>query len=135
MKRIDILKQAAEPILDNDGGYVSFICPALTTAILDSISVNISVSDISKVYRNISENLNKIFPAFNREIAIKHFNGTTPRSGEVWFNNNDDRIRFMKYLLDIYKDDTIEIEDILKEFNIYEEKHYETCCTNFSSST
>ena len=118
MKRIDVLKQAAEPILDNDGGYVSFICPALTAAILDSISINISVFDISKVYRTISENLNKIFPAFNREIAIKNFNCTIPRSGEVWFNNNDDRIRFMKYLLDIYKDDEIETEDILKELKI-----------------
>lgn len=118
MKRIDILRKAAEPIFDNDGGYVSFICPALTAAILDSISIDISVFDISKIYKNISENLNKIFPAFNREVAIKHFNGTTPRSGEVWFNNNDDRIKFMKYLLNVYKDDVVEIENILKELNI-----------------
>lgn len=118
MKRIDILKKVAEPIFDNDGGYYTFICPSMVNTILTIVSINLSSDNISNIYKNIYNNLNNIFPKFDRNIAIKKFHGTTPRSKAVWFNNNEDRIKFMKYLLDYYKDDEVEIEDILKELNI-----------------
>lgn len=118
MKRLDVLKNAVKPILDNDGGYKAFLCPALTMAILDAIPVELNADNIHKLYFDISNNLNKIFSAFDRNTAIRNFNGTTPRSGEVWFMNNKDRIDFANYLLDVYKDDEIEIEDILKEYKI-----------------
>lgn len=105
MKRITILKAVLKGLKANKYHY---LCNGIKVELKEKCNFTYNFNDTY---------VQEIFPQFNREIAIKKFNATSCLSWWSSYNMEDNlnnRIAFMNYLIDFYKDDETDIEKSLK---------------------
>ena len=107
MKRVTILKAVLKGLKANK---YNFLCVGIKVELKEKCNIKYSVNDTY---------IQEIFPQFNREIAIKKFNAIPHLSWWSSCNEEDNlnnRIAFMNYLIEFYKDDRTNIKKKFKNY-------------------
>ncbi len=69
-----------------------------------------------ELHTYIRNNLDKFIPEFTKDYAkTLGFNGISPN---VWFENNEERIKFLDKLISIYTNKKTTLKSLFKQFNI-----------------
>lgn len=112
MRRVTILKYAKKILFTPN---VNFLCIAIRQSIQDNLELQ---------YAKVNEIIPELLPKFNYKYALEA--GFANHENDfVWFSNNKDRAGFLDHLIDVYKDDKIDIKKKYKKL-IENNKIYET---------
>lgn len=99
-----------------DNMYLCIILASELECIAEQYILSINPhADIERreLYRYIRDNLNKFIPEFTKDYAkTLGFNRISPN---VWFENNEERIKFLDKLISIYSGNKTTIKQLFKE--------------------
>ena len=102
MRRITILKYAKKILFTPN---VNYLCIAVKQSVHDNLEVQ---------YGKANEIIPELLPKFNYKYALEA-GFANPENDYVWFSNDKDRAGFLDHLIDVYKDDKIDIKKKYKK--------------------
>lgn len=102
---------------DGDDRFLCHMFSSILTELLEKYIENSKAEielDSIFIYFYVRKNLDKFIPEFNRTYAEEL--GFITKYYSVWFNNNEERIKFLDNLMNIYKDKRITIKTLIEQF-------------------
>lgn len=102
MRRVTILKYAKKILFTPD---INYLCIAIKKSIHDNLEVQ---------YDKADEIIPELLPKFNYKYALEA-GFASPDNNFVWFDNDKDRVSFIDHLINVYKDDKIDIKKKYKK--------------------